>query len=434
MNTAVDIINFAIVVAALAISVIGLLGTIHGQHMDRWTKNLFLTIFSLIIAYSVSDMLCQISLLLLGPDFAILSQIAIFCESFFSSVIMPILAIYLLRICKESIRCRYFYAVISLWIVYIILLIMTQFTDFIYYITPDNVYKRGSFYPILLVPPALLMLTNLVAYLKRRQLLSNNEKRAFLAYILIPMFCMLIQMTSYGILLIVLGTAVASLIMLLFIMNEESLKFVEQKLKISEQNFKARTLQMRPHFIYNTMTSIYYLCELDPPKAQRVVDDFTTYLKKNYSAIAKQEPIPFTEELTHTKAYLAVVKARYEELLFVEYDIEHTAFSCPPLTLEPLVENAVKHNLDPESDPLCIRIMTRREENCNVIIVENSGTDFFTENSLEKSGILHSSVNEDDTHIGLENVTLRLKTLCNGTLDIKNREQGGTIVTIRIPF
>ena len=90
---------------------------------------------------------------------------------------------------------------------------------------------------------------------------------------------------------------------------------------------------MRPHFIYNTMTSIYYLCEQDPKTAQQVTLDFTNYLRKNFSAIAKDGTIPFTEELEHTRAYLAVEQIRFEGEMFVEFDTPHTAFKLPPLTL-----------------------------------------------------------------------------------------------------
>ena len=83
---------------------------------------------------------------------------------------------------------------------------------------------------------------------------------------------------------------------------------------------------MRPHFIYNTMTGIYCLCDQDPKLAQRVVMDFTAYLRKNFTAIASPEPIPFTSELEHARAYLAVEQAQYEDSLFVEYDTPHIWF------------------------------------------------------------------------------------------------------------
>jgi len=199
--------------------------------------------------------------------------------------------------------------------------------------------------------------------------------------------------------------------------------------KITDLEYKIKSLQIRPHFIYNILSNIYYLCELDPVKAQKLIDDFTLYLKKNFSAVSKQGLIPFEEELQHTKAYLAVVKARYEDLIFVSYDTPLLNFRLPPLTLEPLVENAVKHALDPDSDPLYIIIRTKLENNCNVIIVENTGVDYPLENDSKFRFLLKK---DNEPHIGLNNVKSRLAVSCGGSLTLSKRPNGGTIATIRI--
>ena len=73
------------------------------------------------------------------------------------------------------------------------------------------------------------------------------------------------------------------------------------------------------------MMSIYYLCKQDPDMAQQVTLDFTTYLRKNFTALASEAPIPFSEELEHTRAYLAVEQAQFDDLLFIDYDTPHVA-------------------------------------------------------------------------------------------------------------
>jgi LytS/YehU family sensor histidine kinase len=176
------------------------------------------------------------------------------------------------------------------------------------------------------------------------------------------------------------------------------------------------------------MSNIYYLCELDPKKAQVVINDFTTYLRNNFSSVVKQDLIPFSDELEHTKAFLAVVKARYENHLFTKFDTQFTAFRIPPLTLEPLVENAVKHGLDPELPPLHVWVRTQLADNGVIIIVENSGAELsLQDNRPEKD-------ESDEPHIGLSNVSDRLRALCGGSLTISKRKAGGTIVIINIPL
>jgi LytS/YehU family sensor histidine kinase len=179
-------------------------------------------------------------------------------------------------------------------------------------------------------------------------------------------------------------------------------------------------LQMRPHFISNTMMSIYYLIQQDPEKAQQVTLDFTTYLRRNFTALARESLIPFSEELEHTRAYLSVEQIRYEGDLFVEVDTPHTDFRLPSLTLQPIVENAVKHGLDPELEPLHITIRTRKTPRGSVITVEDTGPGF-------------APADDEAPHIALANIQERLNVMCRGMLEISSLAGGGTIVTAVIP-
>jgi len=179
-------------------------------------------------------------------------------------------------------------------------------------------------------------------------------------------------------------------------------------------------LQMRPHFIYNTLMTIYSLCNLDPQKARQVTMDFTDYLRKNFKAVASENTIPFSAELEHTRAYLAVEQAQYEEMLVVEYDTQFTQFRLPPLTLQPLAENAVKHGLNPDAEPLHVTIRTCRTDKASVIVVEDNGPGFDA-----------SKMNE--THTTLTNIRQRLEWMCGGKMEITPRDGGGTIVTVTIP-
>lgn len=149
--------------------------------------------------------------------------------------------------------------------------------------------------------------------------------------------------------------------------------------------------------------------------------DFAGYLGKSFNAISGNEMIPFTEELEHTRAYLAVEKARYEEELFFEFDTPHTFFKLPPLTLQPVVENAVKHGISPHLGPLYLSVRTRATEEGSEIIVEDTGPGF-------------SPADDNEPHLALANIRERLALTCSGTLEITNRETGGTRVTIRIPM
>ena len=196
---------------------------------------------------------------------------------------------------------------------------------------------------------------------------------------------------------------------------------MRQQREIAHQRSSVMVLQMRPHFIYNTMMGIYYLCDQDPAKAKQVTLDFTSYLRKNFTAIASEEMIPFNDELEHTRAYLAVEQAQFEDSLFVSFDTPHTMFRVPPLTLQPIVENAVKHGMNESCDPIHISVVTRQTDLSSEIIVNDDGPGF-------------KPTDDDEPHIALNNIRQRLELMCGGTLEVAPREGGGTSVKVTIPI
>ena len=204
-------------------------------------------------------------------------------------------------------------------------------------------------------------------------------------------------------------------------------KLREQEKALYEIHIRSLIQQIRPHFIYNTLSSIYVLCKKDAPRAMQVIDDFLVYLQANFTAMAEEKPVPFKDELQHTKAYLAVESVRFEGLLKVEYDTPHTDFRVPPLTLQPIVENAVKHGIHREHFQICINIRTRQTDKGSEIIVEDNGPGF----DMNKTAVQESS--ESEIRIGLNNVKYRLKLISGGTLTASPRPEGGTAVTIFIP-
>ena len=421
MNNWVDFNNYGIAAAGLMVALLGLLMSIFSRHQEKWDRNFFIILFTFLLAYAFFDLLSQFSLILLGPYGAPFSRIAIFGESFFSSLLMPIMTVYLLHCIGEDWRkSTLLIAAGTLWLAYFVLLIVTQFTTAIYTVTPENVYQRGAWYPALLIAPVLLMLLNLSALWRRRAKLNRQQTMAFALYLLIPLGCIIVQMLSYGLLMIVIGSSVAALCMFLFILRDQQDRYAAQQKEIARQKANIMVLQMRPHFIYNTLMTIYSLCNQDPQNARQVTMDFTDKQRKNFKAVASENTIPFSAELEHTRAYLAVEQAQYEEMLLVEYDTQFTQFRLPPLTLQPIVENAVKHGMNPYAGALHVTVRTRRTGAASVITVEDDGTGFET-------------AGDPGSHTTLTNIRQRLELMCGGKMEIAPRNEGGTIVTVTIP-
>lgn len=421
MTEAVDIINFSIAVSGLVVAAIGLLTGALSTYMETRSRRFFIAFFFLQFLYVSSDLLSQVSLILLGSDFALLSRIAVFCESLFSSLMLPLFTSYMLS-CADTDwkKSPYFYLSWCIWCIYLALLLSTWVSSGIYYITVDNVYHRGPLYQILLFPSVLHMLMEFGILLAHRKALSPRMAKAFFLYITIPLISMLIQMFSYGLLTIVLGTCTAAVLMLLLIIQEQIKAYISKREENARAYAENMALRMRPHFIYNVMMSIYYLIKQDPEKARQVTLDFTAYLRKNFSSIASENMIPFTEELEHVKAYLAVEQVRFDGILYVDFDTPHTQFKLPPLTIQPIVENAVKHGVDPEKAPLHISIRTENTGTGSIITIENDGLPF-------------GEYDNNDPHIALNNIRERLKSSCNGSIDITDMDGKGTRVVIFIP-
>ncbi len=190
---------------------------------------------------------------------------------------------------------------------------------------------------------------------------------------------------------------------------------------MSEQRIQIMMSQIQPHFLYNTLATIKALCRKDPEKAAVITEKFGAYLRQNLDSLGQSELVPFSKELEHTRIYTDIEMVRFDSIR-VEYDIQDSGFSVPPLTLQPLVENAIRHGVRIREEGI-VRILTRRTENCHEIAVQDNGAGFDV-------GIIGSM---DDSHIGIRNVRERLEKMCGAVMTIDSRDGEGTTVTIRIP-
>ena len=141
------------------------------------------------------------------------------------------------------------------------------------------------------------------------------------------------------------------------------------------------------------------------------------------NSLKEQAPVPFESELRHLETYLSLEKMRFGDELNIEYDIEATDFLIPSLTVQPLVENAVKHGVGMKEDGGTVTITTKEFDDRYEVIVSDDGVGFDTA----------KKTNDGRTHIGMENVRNRLKTMCNAVLNIESTVGKGTVATITIP-
>ncbi len=164
MNSWVTLINFSMAAAALMTMFIGLLSVLIDRSMDLWSRRFFRVFFVVLFLYACSNYISVLWRTLPEPFFALSPKHSLFFESLLSGMLIPLLTVYLLHCTGEDLRhSALLYWIFGLFALYAVLLTVTQFTRFIYYYTPDDVYHRGPWYPLLLVPSVLSMLTLLIA-------------------------------------------------------------------------------------------------------------------------------------------------------------------------------------------------------------------------------------------------------------------------------
>lgn len=204
--------------------------------------------------------------------------------------------------------------------------------------------------------------------------------------------------------------------------REESLKkelaLTQKELELSNTNVRLLQSQISPHFIYNALFIIKALIWTDQKKASDAVDDFSLYIRRNIEAMRSNELIKFGEELEHIKAFLNIENVDDETGLVVEYNIEERGFQIPPLTVEPLVENAIIHGIGTLESGAVITISSQKSDGGYTVCVEDNGVGFDVENT--KFGV------------GLENAKTRLELQCGGRLEISSRP-GCTKATVFVP-
>lgn len=414
------VFDYVMAGAMMVMMVIGIAFSAAMPALDRWSKRYFITLFSLLLLCTV---ICFLTVIYWeDPTKATEANIVYLFEGLLLSTPIYMPTLFLLHSCGENLKDSLLFKIVTAVLgVYVIMLSVTQVTDSVYRVTPDNQFIRGPLWALWMVPLVLIMVLNTAGVIKRRKKLSKKAFIALLIYLIEMTAAIILHMFISVELFVVFGMALFAMIMFGLILSDNMEQYAKQQHQIAHQRASVMVLQMRPHFIYNTMTTIYYLCKQDADKAQQVTLEFTDYLRKNFTAIASENPVSFADELKHTQAYLAVEQAQHEDMLVVEYDTPHTRFCVPPLTLQPLVENAVKHAMDPDGDPLHIYVKTRQTEKGSEIIVENTGADF------------DPVADDNEPHIALNNIRNRLEMMCGGTLTVSPRDGGGTVVRVTIP-
>ena len=286
-------------------------------------------------------------------------------------------------------------------------------------ISEAGVYAHSpTFFSCYICPVVILAFA--VVYILRGRM-PWREKIVLLAYPILPYavssFSLLYSAPTY-----ICAALLCPLFFLytnLYVRKEREL--IRNQALLTETRMNSMLLQINPHFIYNTIGSAASLCTEDPAQARDMLYRFSSYLRNNFGEMANRAMIPFTEEVAHLNTYIEIEKMRFPDIeVKTEYLV--TDFEVPSLSMQPLVENAIKHGILGREQGGTLTLRSNEDSKYYYVFVEDDGVGFVT---MEKA--------DGRNHIGVRNVKDRLKLLCGGELLIRSQVGVGTVAEIRIP-
>lgn len=198
--------------------------------------------------------------------------------------------------------------------------------------------------------------------------------------------------------------------------------------RLDAMRIQNSTRQMQPHFLYNALSSIREVVLLDPEYASDLIYDFTTFLRACIRTMNDGELISIRQEMDNIHAYVNIEKMRMGDRLSVVYDLKSDNFKIPPLSIQPLVENAIRHGIFKRGKQGgTVKISSESFSKCHVVRVEDNGVGF-------DYGKLRDEVDEGTRDsIGLDNIIFRIKKQVNGEVVVRSHVGEGTVITIHIP-
>ena len=354
-------------------------------------------------------------------------RIANFAAFFFGFLSMPLVAEYITHIIKKRSDIGGLYWKYIEWFLFAIggvLLIVNLFKEFIYTFDENNTYFRETFGMI----PGIIALIGIVitlgVVLEYISYLHTFEKIATIIYLILPIIAVIVQSFHYGISFTYLSLVASALMLFISFEVNYTQYNAEKERKLAEERIRLFNRQIHPHFLFNSLSVIKYLCRTSPEEAANAVDEFAAYMRSSTDLMNAEECVPVSRELDLVKHYTYMQQKRYGDSIKYEFDIQDTDFSVPPFSVQTLVENAIEHGLRASGVKNGqINIKTYKSANKHIVEISDNGSGFDTR-------ILDDE--ERNNGVGIINTKARLRLMCRGTLDIKSDKNSGTTVTIGI--
>lgn len=420
------VINLIIEMIGIMVSLFSILLLGFGFSHDRTTVRYFFICFSSLLFYNLSILLLELMNGYQGDRWRIWMMIAGFMSFFTSILTVYAVSNYLLTILHLSEKSdkwiRAFLTVV--FVLATVALFYGQYAGKIALVDENYKYYEGEWQNLGFGVVSLFMVLDFILLVWNRNQVTRGQGLALGTFLGLPLLTIMLRPLLPGVYLVALSSSCSMLIMLIMILIEQAREYRIQEQKNEQMKVDLMLSQIQPHFLFNALYVIQEICRIDPETAYQAVGEFSQYLRHNMDSININVPIPFSKELEHTKHYVQLQQLRFGSALDVRYELACTQFRLPTLTLQPIVENAIRYGIRQKKDGKgTVIVSTEEKGDAYEICVTDNGPGFVPDD-IPKDGF---------AHVGLKNVRERLQRVSGGSLVIDSQIGKGTKVTISLP-
>jgi len=393
-----------------------ILATIFNKHLNKTQKHSLLTLMTMAVIVIISNAIDS----LIGegtPNSPIF--IRIIAEDIgylFKPLMLYILAIFYFEIKNKK---KIYFSIPAIINTFISL--CTPWTKWIFTIDSQNYWQEGPLFYVFVCISLFYFILFCILYIKHYKQMLIFDRIAIGISLVVILVCSIIDI----ILPASVNTTTIAAIFSLFgyyvyietSRNNEIIQIQKEKIKIQEESLLNSEIQ--PHFIYNTLNVIESLCLDNPKVAAKCTENFSNLLRKsNYFGHLEDKMIKIEDEIEYCRYYTDIEQVRFNNLRVI-YEIQDGDYKLPFLSIEPLIENAIRHGVRNEVGGL-VKISLKSDSKYHIIEVSDNG-----------NGVSKATNNLGQHHgIGLTNVKNRLNNI-SASLDITFKNTG-TICRILI--
>lgn len=421
-------LNIGLYLFAILVTLTLLVGTA----ADNTPKRPFMKLFIALLADNIITLLGETGLWFFGGNInnLVLLKVSEFFAFGGGAVLIILYSYCLLEFIREKTdKVHKFLVHINTGIcgVYFILIIISLLNGMLFGVDENGCYADGPLYWLVRVLDIVTMLIAMSIVISHHKALSLRGMLSLLSFCILPIAVQPLLL-FWDATPLSLATTISLIIMFVLFQRETmrrlaqaEIKLAEKERFLTEQRIAAMISQIRPHFIYNTLGTISQLCLEQPEKAATLTQDFSQYLRGNFSELDNNKSILLSQELEHVKHYVNIENVRFPDIT-VNFDVRCDDFFLPALSVQPLVENAIKHGLMGLESGGNVTVSAYENDDEYCVKVSDNGVGFDVNKQLD-----------DKQHIGIKNIRERVETMCTGTLVVESVLGCGTTAVITIP-